>query len=139
MNDIDQNWWNIINQMGSGQAQAPSGLGSQLMDYMQTGGLDQWLNNPRTPGSGGTPQPTPMPQAPAPQAQAPMPQAQMDPYRQLQAQGYAMIPGQGMVTMDPRMWSGPMSKGVGANPDNKTGLYDARNDADWEALQKIKF
>lgn len=59
-----------------------------------------------------------------------------DPYRQLQAQGYAMVPGQGMVTMDPRMWSGPISKGY--DPDTyKPQTFDARDDADWEMMQRI--
>lgn len=50
------------------------------------------------------------------------------PYRQLMAQGYAYVPGQGMATMDPRMWSGP----VIGNHDGNT--YDLRNDSDWQKI-----
>jgi hypothetical protein len=70
MNDIDQNWWDIIKPPGTGQTPDPGGLSSPLMQLMQGGGLEKWMQNPRVPGSGGTQAPPAMPQPQAP-AQTP--------------------------------------------------------------------
>jgi hypothetical protein len=132
-NDIDQKWWDIIKprgnaQVGMGQPSVP-GLSSPLMGYMQGGGLDRWMSNPRQPGQSSAPQaPLPMPQAPqpTPQPQAPqqgMMQVPQDPWEQLAQLGHAYIPGQGMAYRDPR-WMGygavgsGEAAGVSGNPGN---------------------
>ena len=133
-NDVDQKWWDIIKPKGNGQvgmgqpSQGVPGLNSPLMGYMQGGGLDRWMSNPRQPGQSSAPQaPLPMPQAPqpTPQPQAPQQQGMMqvsqDPWEQLAQLGYAYIPGQGMAYRDPRGYT-PVGSGeaagVSGNPGN---------------------
>jgi hypothetical protein len=120
MYDVDKKWWDIIKPPAS-QGPSMDGLGSPLMGYMQGGGLDRWLSNPRTPGSGGTPQPQaqPQPQAPAPQGNG----LTMSNAGDIMKTGSGYHPTMGFVNVDPYAQATARKMGMGGMNDDALLAY----------------
>ena len=128
MNGIDQKWWDIIKQPGGqvpGGMPSPASPQSPLMGMMQGGGLARWLNQPRQPGSGGTPQPAPVPQATAPTPQAPQQGGGTNALGIMQ-QGYGYHPEEGFMSLSPQqrqMYEGQMKASTPRAPVSNPELF----------------